>query len=56
MSKWLDSNNLFRIGQFKGEELDEVAAEDPGYLRGLLDGDYSLDAEDRAAIEAALGS
>lgn len=56
MAKWLNSDLFFRKGSFDGEELSEVAIEDPDYLQNLLDGDFGLDAEDREAIEEALGA
>jgi hypothetical protein len=54
MSKWLDAEGTFRKGRFDGEALEEVVVEDPGYLEWLLEHDFDLDADDRAAIEDAL--
>jgi DNA polymerase III epsilon subunit-like protein len=45
----------FRFGKYKDKTLEEVAREDAGYLRWMLKGMESLDADMRYSINIALG-
>lgn len=55
MSKWLDENNYFKRGRYRGEDLHDVADEDPGYLRWLLKEADGIEADEREIIEAVAG-
>jgi len=48
--------NSFRFGKYKGKTLQEVAAQDAGYLRWMLTGMENLDEDMRYSINSALGS
>ena len=53
--KYIDSLDNFTRGEYREQGIHDVADEDPGYLQRLLNGDFSIDAEDRAKIRTALG-
>ena len=53
--RYLDKLDNFTRGEWREENLYNVADEDPGYLQRLLRGDFSIDAEDREKILEALG-
>lgn len=56
MGALLDEDNNFISGRFEGETLEDVADAEPDYLQHLLTSDaVYIDAEERAAIEQALG-
>lgn len=56
MGAILDEDNNFISGRFEGETLEDVADAEPEYLHHLLTSDeVYIDAEERAAIEQALG-
>jgi hypothetical protein len=52
--KYVDEIDNLARGKYKGENVFEVADEDPGYLRWILD-ECSPDKEDREIISKALG-
>lgn len=33
---WIDDDGNFTMGKYKGEPVDEVADENPGYIRWIL--------------------
>ncbi len=53
MRNFLDEDQFFIKGTWKGESLDDVAMEVPEYLQYLLD-EHDLDAVERDIIEDAL--
>jgi hypothetical protein len=53
--KYIDNLDNFTRGEYREQGIYDVADEDPGYLQRLLNGDFSIDAEDRAKIRTALG-
>lgn len=55
--EWLDSGGYFKFGKYgpPGASLvEDVAVEDPGYLRWILENVEDIFHEDRDVIETAL--
>ena len=55
--EWLDSGGYFIFGKYGGPNpapVEDVAKEDPSYLRWILENVEDLDHEDRNVIETAL--
>lgn len=55
--EWLDSSGYFVFGKYgppNPASVDDVAKEDPSYLRWILENVEDIDHEDRDIIEAAL--
>lgn len=50
-----EAGQLAGTRKWDGEDLAEVAVEDPGFLRHMLE-EYPLDSEDREKLEAALNA
>lgn len=53
--EWIDSAGRLTRGKYFRRDLEDVAAEDPGYLRWVLQNVEDLENDDRAVIEAAAG-
>lgn len=47
---WIDEDGNLLQGRYHGESLEEVATEDLGYLKWLLE-EASLESQERAAVE-----
>lgn len=52
--EWLNDDGLFLFGRCQGEHVEDVAREDPGYLRWILESVEDIHYEDRDVIETAL--
>lgn len=52
--EWLDSDGCFLFGKCKGESVEDVACNDPSYLRWILEKVEDIHHEDRDVIETAL--
>lgn len=52
--EWLDGDGNFLFGKCKGESVEDIAREDPSYLRWILENVEDIDHEDRDVIEATL--
>lgn len=53
-NEWLDDDGCFLFGKCKGESVEDVAREDPSYLRWILENAEDIHHEDRDVIETAL--
>lgn len=51
---WLASDGTFLFGKHEGDDVESVAADDPGYLRWILDTVDDISDGDREVIETAL--
>lgn len=51
---WLDDDGCFKFGKWEGETTQDVAREDPDYLRWILETVEDIHHEDRDVIETAL--
>jgi hypothetical protein len=52
--RYLDSLDNFTKGTFKGDNVFDVAEEDPGYIANLLD-NFTIEAQDREMMSKAIG-
>lgn len=54
MREWLDQNGNFRFGKYKDDSIDDIAIDDPNYLRWILETVEDIVEEDRAIIRSSL--
>jgi len=54
-SLFYDESTVFRSGLYTDDDVEDVADEDPEYLRSLLAREEPVSPEDQAVIRAALG-
>lgn len=52
--QWIDDAGCLVRGKHQGKKIEDVAGEDPGYLRWCLDNVESISEEDREVIRTAL--
>jgi hypothetical protein len=49
-AEWIDADGAFTKGKHRGRLVEDIAAEEPSYLRWILDAVEGLDEEDRALL------
>jgi len=51
---WLSSDGSFLFGKYRFALVEDIARDDPGYLRWILDNVEDISDEDRIVIETTL--
>ncbi len=51
---WLDGEGVLLRGKYKGQTVEGMVRDDPGYAQWIVEGATAIDEEDRRIIETLL--